>query len=210
VVGQISCDRGSPYLNCTSAKLNDPQHDCIQCSSSKAEGIDISAIVSQRCSPLDPISLCKLLIWSCSVSEKKIDDIARSIDGIKLFLQAFDVPPGENPSEISSIGHLSQVRSTAPLPEPQSNSTSGGPTLWDHSAHIIDFIKLVVEDIGSRGVSPNTNKVLSSLKSLVQTLEGPTAVRALSFPEVKAAAYQADPPMPPLETVVAVLRWTKG
>ena len=188
-----------------------PQRARIQCNSSQAEGVDISTIVSQfRMNALRSSSYFEVLIWSCTFSEQKIDDIARGIDGIKLLLQGLNVPPDEKQPENGSIGYLNQAESVKPLTEHQPISASGGEPLWDHSAHIIDFVIAVVEDIGSRDIGPEASEVLSSLRNLVQTLEGRAAARDLSFPGAKVVEYQADPPMPPLEAVVAVLRWAKG
>ena len=48
------------------------------------------------------------------------------------------------------------------------------------------------------------------MRNLVQTLDDPEAVLQLSCSQYKVAECQANPPMPPLEAVVAVLRWIKG
>jgi hypothetical protein len=82
-----------------------------------------------------------------------------------------------------------------------------GETLWDHSAHIIDFVKAVLEDRDALNVEHEASEVLSSLRKLVQTLDDPTATRGLFFPSAKPAK---PPHMPPLEAAVTVLRWAKG
>lgn len=188
-----------------------PQRGRIHYNNSQEEIIDISTIVSQfRTDPWRSSSSCEVLMWSFLFSEQKIDDIARDIDGIKLLLQRLNVPQDENKPKTSSIWHLNHADSAEPLIEHQPLPASGGEPLWDQLAHIIDFVTAVVEDRGSRDISPEASEVLSSLRNLVQTLERPAAMRDLSFPEAKVAKYQADPSMPPLEAVVAVLRWAKG
>ena len=109
-----------------------------------------------------------------------------------------------------SVLHLNQAESVKPLIEYQSIPAPGGGPIWDHSAHIIDFVKAVLKDRGSRDVGPEASEVLSSLRKLVQALEDPAAARGLSFPKAKLTKHQANPPMPPLEAVLMVLRWAKG
>lgn len=120
------------------------------------------------------------------------------------------MPSDAKQPQTGSRWHLNQPDSVQPLISRQPLSTPASEPLWDHSAHIIDFVKAVVEDKGSRDVGSETSEVFSSLRTLVQILEGPADVRSLSFLESKVAKFQADPPMPPLEAIVAVLRWAKG
>lgn len=93
--------------------------------------------------------------------------------------------------------------------EHQSVSAYEGETLWNHSAHIVDFVKAVVEDRVLRNDGPEASEMVSSLRNLVQALEGPASVRGPT-PDSGLAKDLANPPMPPLEAVVAVLRWAKG
>lgn len=103
--------------------------------------------------------------------------------------------------EVAAVRHLNQL-----LPI----STSGSETQYDHSAHIIDFIKAVVEDTRLRNVESEANEVLSSLRNLLQTLKKPNTASDPCCTLGKGAAYQSDPIMPPVDSVVAVLRWAKG
>ncbi|KAF2493075.1 hypothetical protein BU16DRAFT_466133 [Lophium mytilinum] len=180
------CDRGSPCLNCISARL-----DCTH-----------SAVASKATSP-------KQRVLISAQYEQKIDGIARDIDGIKLLLQQLNVTPDEANPEDGSTGHLNEAGAIKALIGHRPVSASAGESLWGHSTHIIDFVKAVVEDRGLGDVGPEASDVLSSLRNLIQALEDPAAVRDLSSPEVDVAKYQAKPPMPPLEAVVAVLRWVK-
>jgi hypothetical protein len=81
---------------------------------------------------------------------------------------------------------------------------------FDHSTHIISFIKAVVEDRDSKDVGSEATEITSSLRNLVKALENPAAARGLSFSETKVANRQVDPCMPPLDATVAVMRWAKG
>lgn len=145
-----------------------------------------------------------------SFSEQKIDDIAKGIDGIKLLLQGLNVSPETKQPEPGSLQRLNEAGPTKQLIEHEPISESGGGSLWDYPVHIIDFVKAVVEDGNSKDVGLEDSEVLSSLKRLVQTIENPTALRDSSIPELRAAEYRDGPSMPPLEAVVAVLRWAKG
>ena len=120
------------------------------------------------------------------------------------------MPPEEKQPKTSSTWHLDQADSAKPPIEHQPISASCGEPLWGHSAHITDFVRAVAEDRGPRDIGLEASEVLSSLRNLAQTLDGPAAVRDLSSSETKSKNYHADPPMPPLEAVVAVLRWAKG
>ncbi|KIX01886.1 uncharacterized protein Z518_07825 [Rhinocladiella mackenziei CBS 650.93] len=150
------------------------------------------------------------LTWSCSSSEQKIDDIAKSVDGIKDLLQGLNVSPDTKGLETGSIRHPRQPELLQDPTKNQPISLSGSEHLWDHSPHIIDFLKAALESEGSRDAQPQADNLFSSLRSLVQTLEGPAAVRNLPSPQSKVTRYPAGSSMPPLEAVVAVLRWAKG
>jgi hypothetical protein len=93
---------------------------------------------------------------------------------------------------------------------PFSASFGNEPHVWDHSAHIIDFVKAVVEGRGSEDVGSEARTVVSSLKNLVQALESPAAASGSLSSEAKATKHHAGPLMPPVEAAIAVLRWTKG
>jgi hypothetical protein len=102
--------------------------------------------------------------------------------------------------EVDPIWQPDRSSSTGPIAKTQ-------PLLWDHSAHMIKFIKTVVEDKNSQHVEPQAAEPLLSLRKLVQLLEDPTASPCSGFKFMKS---QSNPLMPPLEAVVTVLRWAKG
>ena len=120
------------------------------------------------------------------------------------------MPLAAKHSGIGLIGHHDQPDSTKPLTKHRPINPSCGEPLWDHSAHVVDFVKAVVEDRGSRNAVPEATEVLSSLRNLVQTLEEPSLIQDSSFLEATVAETASDPDMPPLEAVVTVLRWAKG
>lgn len=81
---------------------------------------------------------------------------------------------------------------------------------WDYSGHIIDFIRAVVNDRDAELSSIEQNAIISSLKNLLNIVEGSTPGPRLSIPRINASKHQAEPSMPPLDAAVAVLRWAKG
>ena len=146
-------------------------------------------------------------------SEHKVDDIAKSIDGIKQLLQGLNVVSNENYHDPPSYKSPEQADSGRLLigkvgEEPVYISRS--QSIYDHSAHIISFVKDIVEAGASGDTGPGSDEVIASLRTLVQTVEGPTVVRPLTCPDKEAGLCQADVSMPPLQAVVAVLRWAKG
>ncbi|KAI1459923.1 hypothetical protein F4805DRAFT_465878 [Annulohypoxylon moriforme] len=183
---KVGCDRGSPCSNCSAARLS-----CTH-----------SAVASSATTP-------KQRVLISAQYEKKIDDIAKGIDGIKLFLQGLNAIPDAKQPEASSAQHFNQIDSVKPLIEHHPDYISNSNSLWDHSVHIIDFVKAVVEERCSGEDENESNGVLSSLKKLVRALEDPAAIKDLPSQQIKVAAYRTGPSMPPLDAVVSVLRWVK-
>lgn len=105
---------------------------------------------------------------------------------------------------------MDQAESTKPLALHLSISGPDGEPTWDHSAQIIDFVRAVVEDRDSRIVGPEASEVLSSLRKLVPALEDPAAQGSLYFSTLKPAKHPINPPMPPLDAILTLLRWAKG
>ncbi|RDW74799.1 hypothetical protein BP6252_05941 [Coleophoma cylindrospora] len=164
------------------------QRNRVEYHSSQAEGIDISTLVS---------------------CEQKIDAIAREIGDLKLLIKGLNLPSDENQPTTRSIWNPSQTEPVKPLADYQSISTTSGEPVWDHSAHIIDFIKAVLKDRGSRVFETGAIEVLPSLEKLVQALEDPFAAQDVSLRNTAVAKPRAKPSMPPLDAVVTVLRWAK-
>ncbi|KAJ3459334.1 hypothetical protein MRS44_015407 [Fusarium solani] len=149
--------------------------------------------------------------------ERKIDSIARDIDDIKLLLREFNLR-GQQPASASQVQQ--------PLPQATSNSrdkpiplniTTAAPATiaqWDHSSHVIDFVRALVEDrsgMNRDGPGPDSesSQVISSLRNLLDALENPSITRNSHPDASKTADQQASASMPPLESVVGILRWAK-
>ncbi|KAI4863796.1 hypothetical protein F4820DRAFT_359771 [Hypoxylon rubiginosum] len=185
---KIGCDRDSPTCsNCVSARL-----DCTH-----------SAVAVNAKAP-------KQRVLISAQYEQKIDDIAKGIDGIKLLLQGLNLLPDAVQPEHNSVRHLTPASSLQPPAEDQLYSLSEDESLWDHSAHIIEFLKAVVQDRGSSDVGPEESEVLLSLRSLIRALDMPTLNSSSSISVANLSNHNhTGSSMPPLEAVVAVLRWAK-
>jgi hypothetical protein len=120
------------------------------------------------------------------------------------------VPSDKRQPEAGHILHPNQAGSVELVNEHHPICAPGGEHQWDHPIDIIDFVKSVVGDRGSRNVGPEADELLSSLRNLVHILERPAAVRNVPFLQSGVVKPQAGPSMPPLEAVVEVLRWAKG
>lgn len=81
---------------------------------------------------------------------------------------------------------------------------------WDHSFYVIDFVKLVVNSKSSNNSVSESSPIISSLKSLVNTLEDPNTTYNLSSFAQHAAKKQSARSMPALESVLEILRWARG
>jgi hypothetical protein len=141
-----------------------------------------------------------------TVSEQKIDTIAKDIDRIKQLLDSLSVSQSTDVSGSHPAPQTSQTTPVRPFVEHQSvSATAPGEARWDHSSHIIDFVKAVIQHRGTLEVGAGEAEVLSSLRGLVKTLDSPAA-------GYKAAGCRRGDgySMPPLEAAVAVLRWAKG
>ncbi|WAO96393.1 Zn(2)-C6 fungal-type domain-containing protein [Fusarium falciforme] len=148
-------------------------------------------------------------------SERKIDNIARDIGDIKLLLRELNLPGQQTASQVPQP--LQQATSNTRDKPISVNITTAAPATiaqWDHSSHVIDFVRAVVEDrsgMNHDGPGPDSesSQVISSLRNLLDTLENPSITRN-SHPDASAAAdQQASTSMPPSESVVGILRWAK-
>ncbi|KAF4473093.1 hypothetical protein FALBO_19 [Fusarium albosuccineum] len=149
------------------------------------------------------------VINAARASERKIDEIAHDIDGIKLLLQGLSVQPGPTRS-----GHEAKQQSPQVLLKDvpvENHTTSSSITIpqWDHSAHVIDFVKAVLDDEGPGSTGSESGQVLLSLKKLVSALEGSGVAPAPLAVVSKVSKEQAKTPMPPFESAVEILRWAK-
>lgn len=87
--------------------------------------------------------------------------------------------------------------------EKRASTPDCGQAQWDHPGHIVDFVKAVANNSDENHNTPEADEVLSSLKNLVQALEDPTPKQRTCPPVIDSAS-------PPLEAILAVLRWSKG
>lgn len=81
---------------------------------------------------------------------------------------------------------------------------------WNHSSHIIDFVKVVVEENTWASGSSQGSEILSSLRRLVETLENSNVNQQTPRPNMVILNTQVKSTLPPLEAVVSILRWAKG
>lgn len=120
----------------------------------------------------------------------------------------------------------SQIPKPAPNALTSSDAEASAPPLitgdtiatsvssFDHSAHVIDLLKSVLEDgtVTSDGSSPETSEVVSSLTDLTRTLEDPSLGgnhRSRDKNVLKGGRIE-DPQMPPVKDVLEILRWVRG
>lgn len=144
-------------------------------------------------------------------SGEKIDAISRDVSDIKSLLAGLGL------SRTAAIPLLEEHRS-APAPQKKGYEHPRGRDVprstplrqWDHSSHIIDFIKSVVQEGAS--VYPNSewDDTITSLKSLVDALENPQSAGKLASPEITVNDLEGTPSVPNLEAVLGILRWAKG
>ncbi|KAL3601791.1 hypothetical protein FPOAC2_06065 [Fusarium poae] len=186
---KIGCDRGTPCSNCSTARI-DCTHSKIAIRTSAAR---------QRVSVSEQY-------------EQKIDDISRDVNDIKSLLASLDFGK-------ITLPRTSAQHQTTPRPEnreiveeplrDQDVSQSSSHPQWDHSSHIINFIKSIVQR-GTLGyTSPEWRDTVSSLEGLVNVLENPHPARSLPSIELISSNRTETAPTPPLEAILEILRWAK-
>ncbi|KAH7174712.1 uncharacterized protein B0J16DRAFT_418161 [Fusarium flagelliforme] len=184
---KIRCDGGTPCSNCRSARVD--------CNYSRIA--PRTSAVRQR----------------IQVSEnygEKIDAISRDVSDIKSLLAGLGV------SRTAAIPSLEEHR-PAPAPQKKGDEHPRGQDVprsiplrqWDHSSHIITFIKSVVQEGTSAYPNSEWDDTITSLKSLVDALENPQSARKLASPELTVNILEGTPSVPNLEAVLGILRWAK-
>lgn len=144
-------------------------------------------------------------------SGEKIDAISRDVSDIKSLLAGLDL------SRTAAIPSLEEHRS-APAPQkkgdehPRVRDVPRSIPLrqWDHSSHIITFIKSVVQEGTSAYPNSEWDDTITSLKGLVDVLENPQSARKLASPELTVNDLEVTLTVPNLEAVLGILRWAKG
>ncbi|UPK99962.1 hypothetical protein LCI18_010897 [Fusarium solani-melongenae] len=189
---KVGCDRGTPCSNCLSARV-----ECTH-----------SAVTSKPATG-------KQRVLISTQYERKIDNIARDIDDIKLLLQELNLPGQRTASQVRQP--LQQATSNSRDKTISVNTTTATPATiaqWDHSSHVIDFVRALVEDRSGMnhdepGRDPEPSQVISSLRNLLDALENPSITRNSHSDASTTADQQASTSMPPLESVVGILRWAR-
>ncbi|KAF4979130.1 hypothetical protein FZEAL_4620 [Fusarium zealandicum] len=185
-------------------------HGRIQASSLQAKGLDFSTVVGQPRPSLD-CYLPNLLTWCSTSSEQKIDDIAHDIDGIKLILEGLNIPKESTRPSNSSTTQPAQQNEPQKLQIRPGPGHSGGTNpSWDHSAHVVDFVRAVIDDKDSSSLGYESSQVISSLRNLVNALQSSDGSQSLIPTAMQSAQDQTNTPMPPLDSVVEILRWAKA
>lgn len=117
------------------------------------------------------------------------------MEDIKYLLQRIDLPrDSDKPVAESSDWDTA--------PEGDENVAHGPLPLRDHSAHVIDFVKAVVDTFPTQAGS---NEVTTSLKSLIRSVD-----LADSSEQLPPGLDRDQVSMPRLEHVVSLIRWAKG
>ncbi|GKU21467.1 unnamed protein product [Fusarium langsethiae] len=187
---KIGCDRGTPCSNCSTARV-DCTHSKIAIRTSTARQ---RVLVSEQ-------------------YEQKIDDISRDVSHIKSLLTGLDLD--RITSTRASTHHHTTPRvenpgvAKVPLKD-RDASQSSPPPQWDHSSHVINLIKSIVQQGTSGYASPEWKDTVSSLENLVNVLEDPHASRCPASTEHIASNRTGNGPAPPLEAILEILRWTKA
>ncbi|CAG9986514.1 unnamed protein product [Clonostachys byssicola] len=156
------------------------------------------------------IALLKLRFVKTKFFETESINISRvGVDAIQAFLQATNRPPRptENRTDKSVISVDNRLETVKHGSQGVSLCAPGSNTHWDHSAHIIEFIKTFVEHIEPAYVGTEGGKVVSSMKTLLTSLENP---KHLVIPKAMAPAPEGNSEMPPLAASVDILRWAQA
>ncbi|WQF88867.1 hypothetical protein CDEST_13881 [Colletotrichum destructivum] len=186
---KIGCDRASPCSNCVSTRL-----ECTH------------TTVARK--PAPP----RQRILISAQYERKIDDIARDILLIKSSLGSHNAPrefakPQDRSgtqvvrNEITRpvLGDYAPAEAHAIIPQ------------WEHSFHVIDFVKAFVEDSRPDQGEESFSGTISSLRSLVAAMSNPVlGGHFCPVSDSNPASKQIHARMPPLDAVLEVLRWAKS
>ena len=144
-------------------------------------------------------------------SGQKIDSISRDVSDIKALLAGLDL------SRTAAIPSSEEHRFVPALqkkgdehPRRRDAPRSVHLRQWDHSSHIINFIKSIVREGTSAYPNSEWDDTITSLKNLVDALENPQSARKPASPELTVNDLEETPSVPNLEAVLGILRWAKG
>ncbi|RGP67108.1 hypothetical protein FSPOR_6164 [Fusarium sporotrichioides] len=180
-----------------------------------ASGMEIRASPNDESNPIRP-AISRRSVHAINAepeSEQKIDDISRDVSHIKSLLTGLDLD--RITSTRASTHHHTTLRvenpGVAKVPLKDRNaSQSSPPPQWDHSSHVINLIKSIVQQGTSGYTSPEWKDTVSSLENLVNVLEDPHASRFPASTEHIASNRTGNGPAPPLEAILEILRWAKA
>ncbi|KAL4883498.1 hypothetical protein BJY04DRAFT_216320 [Aspergillus karnatakaensis] len=179
-IARRSCDQ------CRTRKIGcDRSSPCSNCVSARLDCTH--STVAPRATPKP-----KLLI--STEYEQKMNDVARDIVTIKDLLRRIDL-------RRDGYDAVAETSDWKAVPESE-HPAPGIIPLRDHSAHIIDFVKAVVDGVP---VQSGSNEVTASLQSLVRSVEMPDPN------ELLPQRQDAHPVrMPEVDDVVKLIRWAKS
>ncbi|CAG2003416.1 unnamed protein product [Fusarium graminearum] len=186
----IGCDRGTPCSNCSTARVN-CTHSQIATRTSTARQ---RVLVSEQ-------------------YEQKIDDISRGVSDIKSLLAGLDlgrITPTRSSAQHHTTPSLQNLEVGEGSLKDQDVSQNSPPPQWDHSSHVINFIKSIVQRSTEGYTNPEWKGTVSSLQGLVNVLENPHPSRSSAFPGHTAGNRAENGSAPPLEAILEILRWAKA
>ncbi|KIY02886.1 uncharacterized protein Z520_01351 [Fonsecaea multimorphosa CBS 102226] len=90
----------------------------------------------------------------------------------------------------------------------QSGPATAGPSAqWEHSAHLIDFVKDIVEE--RRKTVPGDSATMASLRRFVRTAEAQKGFPTSVISKFTGPKQEEDVILPPVEATTAVIRWAR-
>ncbi|KAF7547811.1 hypothetical protein G7046_g8890 [Stylonectria norvegica] len=180
------CDRALPCSNCLSARVSCTHTNVAPRSTAPKQRVSISAGY-----------------------ETKLERIARDVRDIKSLLQARQLPDVTIRTATELTPQSNQDEPREPRREFHIPPLSDRVPRWDHSIHIIDFVKTVIAGKPSSTLSKEPSPVISSLRRLVDAVESNDTSCSLRSVRDGATKHAASSSMPPMESVVEILKWAK-
>jgi hypothetical protein len=143
-----------------------------------------------------------------SISERKIDNLVDNVDEIRRVLKdtCAAIPDAEQRFKILRSSSRNLAANEA-LSLNQSTPATGSSAQWEHSAHLVDFVRDIVEK--RTNAVPGDSVTLASLRRFLRTAE--TQV-TFQIPPISTcpAAKNEEVILPPVEATAAVVRWARG
>ncbi|OQV06652.1 Fungal Zn2-Cys6 binuclear cluster domain-containing protein [Cladophialophora immunda] len=184
---KIGCDRAVPCSHCISVRT--------ECTHS-----------ATRSTPL----ASKQRVLISTEYERKIDDLAKNVDEIRRLLTdtAASTPNADQRGNAGSwFSSCNRAAKEVPKMLQSVPATAGSSAQWEHSAHLIDFVKDIVED--RRKTVPGDSATMASLRCFVRTAEAQKIFQTQVISEFTGAKQEEDLTLPPVEAATAVIRWAR-